>query len=174
MTDRISRAELGALLRTFSHSARRLETRKNYVVENEREAFRRFLADEADDYGWFQPWLDHIRQKADRGSVFSRVRVVPEVLTDYLRFELMLCRSNVAAGEDVRYLDVTTARRLNLPDYDYYVFDDETLALMYFTTDDVPDGARVVTDPAIVASHRTWLDQAAEAAITYERYIRTD
>jgi hypothetical protein len=174
MTGRISRAELGELVRTFRRSARRLETRRNYVVENEQEPLRRFLAGEPDDYTWFRPWLDQIRQRTSRGSAFSRVRVVPETLTDYLRFELDICRHNVAAGEDVRYLPTARARRLNLPDYDYYLFDDETLALMCFTGDDVPDGAHVVTDPAIVTSHRGWLDQAAEAAFTYEEYVRME
>lgn len=168
MTDRISRAELGELLRTFRHSARRLETRSNYVVENEREPLRKFVAGEPDDYTWFRPWLEQIQQRTGKGARFERVRVVPEVLTDYLRFELEISGHNAAAGEEIRYLTAAKARAMNLPDYDYYVFDDETLALMYFTPDDVPDGAQVVTDPAIVASHRQWLDLAAVAAATYE------
>ena len=171
MTDRISRAELGGLLQRFRHSARRLETRRNYVVENEQEPLRRFVAGQPDDYAWFQPWLNQIRQRTSDGAEFERVRVVPEVLTDYLRFELEISRHNVAAGENIRYLDAARARALNFPDYDYYVFDKRTLALMYFTADDVPDGAQVVTDPAIVASHRRWLDQATEAAITHEEYV---
>jgi hypothetical protein len=169
----IQGSDFDDLFRSFTRSAVRLETRQVYTTEEEREPLRRFLASEAIPLDWFTPWLDDVSAATEAGRQFRRVRIFTEPLTDYLRFELWTCQFNVAAGEDILYLQLDRATALNLPAYDYWLFDDERLALMYFTGDGAPLGAQLVTDPAVVRSHSRWLELAASAAIPYERFAAT-
>lgn len=92
------------LLRTCKREAFHLEVLDSYAEPNEHEPFRRFLADEPDDYAWFQPWTELIQETTSRGVAVTRVRIVTEPHTDYTRFALAVAALNVRAGEDIRYL----------------------------------------------------------------------
>ena len=100
--------------------------------------------------------------------------MVPERLTEYLRFELWLAQFNVGAGEDVRYLTQDQANPLDLPAHDFWVLDGERLALLYFTADDRLLGAELITDLVVVARHERWMDQAHPAGIPYRDYLAAD
>ncbi len=108
MADLITGEVFGRLFRTFQRSARRLETRDRYRDPEEDEALTRYLAGSPEDPGYVASrdyWLDDtVRVGVDAGRHFTRVRVVPEPLTPYLRFGLYHCAFNVDAGEDIRYL----------------------------------------------------------------------
>lgn len=161
----------------FAQTARRLETRERYDVTEERKPFERFLAGQHDggaDIGVTEPWLERVRASVAAGKRFERVRVVPEPLTDYLRFELRACQFNVTAGEDIRYLHQAEASRLDLPSHDFWVFDSATLVLLYFANDDRLLGAQAITDPDTVAVHEAWILLAMSAATSYPDYIAAD
>jgi hypothetical protein len=51
-------------------------------------------------------------------------------LTDYLRYEFAVYRYTVAAGEDIRILDVTDRPDLGLPHQDFWLFDDTSVVRM--------------------------------------------
>lgn len=173
MPDLATGAQFDELFRSFRRSAVRLETRQTYRTEVEAKPLRQFLAGEPVDLDWFRPWVDDVRSAVQAGRQFRRVRLFQDPLTDYLRFELWMCQFNIEAGEQMTYLPVAEADRLNLPNYDYWLFDNERLALMYFTNDGVPQGAQIVTDSAIVDCHQRWLNQAAEHAIPYREFADT-
>lgn len=175
MADLITGEAFGRLFRTFQRSARRLETRDCYRDPEEDEALARFLAGSPEDPGYVasrEYWLSGtIRAAVDADQRFARVRVVPEPLTPYLRFGLFHCRFNVDAGEDIRYLARDRANALDLPGHDFWLFDDERLALLWFTTDDRLLGAQIVTEPAVVRQHARWLDRAEAHATPYRDYL---
>lgn len=85
----------------FEHTAFRLETLQNYAVEYEDELFARFLTAERE--GLPAPlsdddWQQEVRDGTAAGRSYSRVHVVIEPLTDYVRFECASgYRSNIAA-----------------------------------------------------------------------------
>ncbi|WP_185992856.1 DUF6879 family protein [Streptomyces sp. 130] len=160
------------LFTTFEHTARRLETRAYYDIENERESFAQFLNGEEVDLAWFSPWLDTMREQTAAGKTVARVRVVPSDLTDYLRYELHLAESNTAAGEDIRYLDRETANRFVLPDRDFWLFDSHTLAVLHFTDEGHLLGAEIITDPAVVVEHARWLDAAFHHAQPFSEFVK--
>lgn len=173
----LNREEFAALFHSARSSARHLENRDRYDVPAEREGLRRFLVGdwtEDDERRGRTEWERVVRGVVDRGGRFERVRVVPEHLTDYLRFELFGCRLNVEVGEDVRYLARTDAARLDLPDHDFWVFDASTLVLMRFTADDRPLHHEIVTDPELVARHEGWMDLAMAHATPYQDYLAQD
>src|SRR5262249_3651683 len=139
---------LRALFHQFERSARRLETRDRYEFASEHHLMARWRAGtgtvtEAAD--WYSDWTELVQTAVAAGERFERVRVVPEPLTEYLRFELWLAQFNARAGEAIRYLGSNQANTLDLPAHDFWLFDGERLALLYFTADDRLLGAELVT-----------------------------
>ena len=168
---------LRALFHQVERSARRLESRGRYDVVSEHGLLSRWrdgtvtVAEGAD---WYSDWTELVGAAVAAGRRFERVRVVPEPLTEYLRFELWLAQFNAGAGEDVRYLARGRASALDLPAHDFWLLDGERLALLYFTADDRLLGAEFITDPVVVARHERWLDQAQASATPYRDYLATD
>jgi hypothetical protein len=167
-------ADFLALFTAARRSVRRLETRDHYEVPEERELLTQFLTGqygEAAHRAYFADWVEPVTAATTAGIRFERVRVVPEPLTPYLRLEVRWNRYNAEAGEDIRYLPRCRANELDLPAQDFWVFDGERVALMYFTADDRLLGVEVLTDPDLVASHEAWIDRAWTTATPYADYL---
>jgi hypothetical protein len=165
------------LFTSFERTARRLETRDRYDIPGERESFERFLAGQPDDPDELvkrDRWLSNLRAATAAGRRFERIRIVPESLTDYLRFEIRGTRYNVDFGEDVRYLNRHQANTLDLPAHDFWVFDASRLVLMYFTADDRHLGSELISDPDMVSRHERWLDLAFGQATPHRQYLAAD
>jgi hypothetical protein len=101
----------------------------------------------------------------------SRVHVVSEPLTDYLRYELACYESSAEAGEDIRILPTERAAGLDLPSFDYWLFDNERAAVMRYGARGLWLQTEIVTDPAFVMSCRRWQDQALSRAIPLDAYM---
>jgi hypothetical protein len=176
--DLVTGAAFAALFADFGRSARRLESRAWYRDSEESDALARFLAGlpEGPEYvAGRDHWLNGtIRAGVCAGKSFTRVRVFTDPLTPYLRFGLHHCRYNIAAGEDIRYLDQGRAIELGLPAHDYWLFDETRLALLWFTADDRLLGAQIVTEPAVVRLHAAWLDLAFAHSTTYREFLAAD
>lgn len=89
-----------------------LEMRDSYMRDDPefirwQEGYR---YDPADRDSWWRSWLDVVAETTGRGVVMRRLRVVSEPLSDYVRYEYDGTFSNVAAGEDVRWLPRSRAR----------------------------------------------------------------
>jgi hypothetical protein len=151
--------------RAFEHTAYRLEARDRYEASHENESLRKFLAGKPDDLLWMQSWLDLLREAAAQGRRFARVRVVSLPLTDYCRFGVWCAQFASGAGEDIRYLDRSRARALNLPDHDYWLFDSRLLLLMHFDDHDAFLGGEVIEDAIEIVQHNYWRDAGWHHAI---------
>lgn len=172
--NRLVGADFDALFVGFEHTAWRLETRDAYLVDDEVAPLRAFLAGDDVDLAWFAGWLETIRSAVARGRRFERVRVVPEPLTDYLRFEAWLCQYNVAAGEDIRYMPLDQARALGLPDDDFWLFDSRRLARLHFDDAGRPQGAEMIDDAGAVARAEQIRAVAWPRAIPFQQWYRPE
>lgn len=174
--DLITGADFIAMFDSVTTSARRLETRDRYAADQPR--LERWLAGEMDAIpteGARKVWLDRIRTTtAAAGATWRRVRVVRDPLTLGQRFLLMAARQSVEAGEDIRYVFRTTANERELPAHDFWLLDDDRLALLWFAGDDRTLGAQIVRDEAVVRQHRKWLDRAEKAATPYRDFLAAD
>ncbi|WP_280381927.1 DUF6879 family protein [Nocardia wallacei] len=139
------------LFRDAKHEAFHLEVRDNYYPADHPPLVR-YLADEPDNYEWFQPWLSHVRETTARGVAINRARVVTTPHNDYTRYARHVAHLNVEAGEDVRYLP----RHLIDPDEltadDWWLFDDSVVSFTVFAPGENGEwlGGGVTTDPRIV------------------------
>jgi hypothetical protein len=149
----------------------RLELLDSYHAANESEPFRRFLAGEPNDPAWREPWKQFVSLARRRGKHMARVHIVSEPLTDYVRFELdWVYPANVAAGEDVRILPRGLTANLELPNTDYWLFDDHQVGIM--TYDDAGNWLHVdlVDDPDVVRQYVRGRDTAMQHAIPLLAY----
>lgn len=166
-------AQHDVFLRLF-HDAKReafhLEVQDTYETPEESEPFRKFITNEHDDYEWFQPWLDHVRETTSRGVAVLRARVVSEPHTDYTRFSKAVARFNMEAGEDVRYLPRNLVNADELTRDDWWLFDDTVLGFTVFEPSGRWAGAAVTTDPHIVEYAREVKERVWGKAIPLKDY----
>ncbi len=178
MRDLLAPEQFIGLFRDFERDARRLETRNRYVVAAEQAALERFLAGQETDpvYELERAFWDReiVPEAVAAGKRFERVRIVPEPLTDYLRFTLRGAGYLTRAGEEIRYLDRERANALDLPAHDFWLFDSKRLVPLYFTADDRLLGVQVITEPHVVRQHVRWFELAMRHATSYRDYLAKD
>ena len=158
------------LLRACASSAVHLEMRDTYTPAD--PWFQAWLAG---DQAEFQrqldrPWLDLISEVSGRGVQVRRARVIYEPVTDYIRFEHATTQSNVAAGEDVRWLPRHLATGLLLPANDYWVFDGQRALFNYFSGPGEFLATRLSDDSVIVKQCAAAFEAVWERAIPHHDY----
>jgi len=164
--------ELGRYLTGFQRTAFRFEIRDRYNSDIGREAFRKFLAGEPDDYAWHHGWLDMVRRDREQGKRWQRVRIVSVPLSDWTRYGIEVARLSVQAGEDIRYLRRDLAEQIGLRPLDTWLFDDRQLVhLLFNDEDDTFAGAELVTDAAVLQQHQAWRDLAWQHAQRLDDFV---
>jgi hypothetical protein len=155
----------------FDRTAYRLELLDWYTSPATERRLARFLAGEKVTAAERAGWLSMLAAMRAAGKTMSRVHVIAEPLTDYLRYELACYESSVEAGEDIRILPADVATELDKPDFDYWLFDDVRVAVNYYGERGLWLRAEIVTEPAFVADCRHWRDQTLSKAIPYSDYM---
>ncbi|MEV6876999.1 DUF6879 family protein [Amycolatopsis sp. NPDC051128] len=161
--------EFSALFEDYQSSAFRLETRQVYTVPQFDESLRKFLAGDPKPESFNAAWHARIGRYVAAGKTMQRAKFVRRPLTDYSRYLLSWgVPGNVVAGEDYRILDVTD-RTVDLPEQDFWIFDDETVALLNFNEDGTVRGHELA-DSAHLDQYRKWRDLALSEAIPWSEY----
>ncbi|GAA4083011.1 DUF6879 family protein [Actinomadura miaoliensis] len=157
----------------FQSTAYRLETRQSYDVSYEQEEFERFRAGRArGQFPGIASWADRVRAGRRLGKSFTRVHVMEEPLTDYLRFEAAWCyRDTVAAGEDVRVIPIQPGQWPDgIPRLDYWLFDSHRLLLMNYSRHGTFLSAELVNDPERVSDAVRWQQRAWALSVPFNEY----
>lgn len=156
----------------FEREAWRFEAQPTYTMPREQENVARFLRGESRPVDHNARWHERVRGYVASGRRIARVRIVRRPLTDYQRYQFAWgIPGNVAAGEDIRVLDVTHGDYgLPLPGRDWWLFDEARIAHLNFR----PDGTQINReaydgDPA---PYRQWKRIALEHAVPFERYVK--
>jgi hypothetical protein len=104
------------------------------------------------------------------GKTVRRVRVVRRPLTDYIQYEFAWgFVYNVEAGEDIRVLDLTDQPGPQLPDHDFWLFDDTTVVKLLYRPDGTQEGRELLVDPDL-GVYPAWRDAAWQAAVPFRDY----
>lgn len=161
-------------LATATRSAVHLEMRDAYMLDDPE-----FIAwqqghrlNPADRGSWWRPWLDVVAEATARGVVMRRARIVSEPVTDYIRYEYDGTFTNVAAGEQVRWLPRRQTKDLALPGVDFWCFDDTTVIFNHFAGNGqwADPGMELTTDPALAKLCAAAFESVWERAIPHEDY----
>ncbi|MGH3516837.1 MAG: DUF6879 family protein [Haloechinothrix sp.] len=165
----LSSENMGALFRDFKHSAFRMEAHQTYTMAAEQENLARFLAGESKPEGHNAPWRDTVRANAEARKTMQRLKIVRRPFTDYTHYLFAWAiPGNVEAGEDYRILDVTD-RALDIPEQDFWLFDDEAVVLLNFN----PDGTlrnRELADPSDLESYLKLRDLVLAESVPFGDY----
>jgi hypothetical protein len=154
----------------FASSAFRLELRQIYTMPDEEEDLAAFEQGQLPPPDYHYGWLDTVAAAVSAGKTMRRVRVVTRPLSFYTKWEFVWGFAyNVAAGEDIRILDVTDQPALELPEHDFWLFDERTVVELLYR----PDGsqiARELVEQPNLDRYLTWRDAAWKAAVPFSDY----
>ncbi|MFM9499886.1 DUF6879 family protein [Streptomyces galilaeus] len=162
------------LLAGCTRSAVHLEMRDSYAVDYETGPFAEWRAghrlDPDDRSSWWRPWLSLVEDTTARGVVIRRARIVSEPVSEYTRFLHSFTFTNVAAGEDVRWLPRRQASTIALPGNDFWLFDDHTVYWNHFTGDGASAGGEVSNDPTAAKLCSEAFETVWARATTHDQY----
>ncbi|MFD6096840.1 DUF6879 family protein [Nocardiopsis flavescens] len=174
MTRILTREEFAQQFREFEDTAWKLEVRDRYNVTAEREEFKYWLRTGdlslEEEHARTSSWHKNVRDRTAHGKQWKRVRVVSEPLSDYIRWEHAATRFNQEAGEDIRWLPRHHPSVDELPQRDFWLFDDVWVCLLHFDEDDAPHEYEVIDEPEEVSWYRGWRDIAWRNAIPHSEY----
>lgn len=162
------------LLGAAKRSAVHLEMRDSYAVDYEKGPFAQWRAgfrhDPADRASWWRPWLDLIHETVSRGVVVRRARIVSEPVSEYTRFLYDGTFTNVAAGEQVRWLPRRRASDIALPGNDFWLIDGQLIRWNHFTGEGASAGGEISEDPAVAKLCADAFEAVWARAIPHENY----
>lgn len=164
--------QLSALFASVTRSVWRWECQGHYQVdEDELARWRAGRPAELD--AETIAWHGYIRSLRQRAIPFQRVRMITEPVTEYLVWLMSTTDANVDAGEDIRWVHESVARELGMPTYDFYLVDDERVAVLRFDTEKVLTDVEVVWQPDVVAQHRRWRGTVWHHAVQHRDFHLT-
>jgi hypothetical protein len=159
------------LFETYQRSAFRLETRQIYHIPDEQDQFHQFLRGEPGGVDEDSlEWEALVRANVVAGKTMQRAKLVRRPFTDYTRW-LMAdgVPYNINAGEDYRIVDITE-RELDLPDLDFWLFDESIVMLLHFNEDDTFREQEILENPPGLEQYLTWRDYALEHSVPFSEY----
>ena len=161
----------------FRFSAFRLETLRQYAVpaEDERITAWRARRPLPERSVRTSPWLRRVADTTAAGKRWSRVHVVDEPLSEYVRFEMVTYRESALAGEVIRITDRRADPALQALDTDFWLFDTETnrpfAAILHYDSAGCYTGAQVTDDDATVRACRAARDLALRHSVPLGAYL---
>ncbi|GHE51187.1 hypothetical protein GCM10018785_21160 [Streptomyces longispororuber] len=162
------------LLGSARESAVHLEMRDSYAVDYEKGPFADwrggFRHHPNDRDSWWRPWLDLIARTVARGVRVRRARIVSEPVSEYTRFLYDNTFTNIAAGEEVRWLPRRQASALALPGNDFWLIDGRLVRWNHFTGDGGSAGGEISEDPDAAKLCAQAFEAVWDRAVPHESY----
>ncbi|MBB5117678.1 hypothetical protein AF335_03945 [Streptomyces eurocidicus] len=159
------------LLASTERTAVHLELRDAYGDNPRFAAWREgHRVDWDDRASWWHSFHEQIAQAVRRGVAIRRARVVSEPVSEYIRWEHYATHSNVAAGEEVRWLPRRLASGLLLPPNDYWVFDDRLARIHHFAGDGAHVGDELTSEPELIKRLSSAFTSVWEYAFPHDAY----
>jgi hypothetical protein len=173
--------DLERLFATFKRSAFRLETLDEYHVDAEEERdFQRFVHGVPLPQTANAEWADEVKELTSSGKQIIRVRLLPEQVNPYLRFELEWGYPySAAAGEDIRFLPRKKATQLvgdNKTLVDFWLFDDAEAVILNYNPDATSVDVELVSAGEYLSKLVATSQLVKEAAMpwaTFYHHLRT-
>jgi hypothetical protein len=145
--------------------------RKGYAVDRATDTYAQFARGETPTWDMNSPWAHTIGAKTRDGAAVGRVRIVDNPPTEGQLYLLAHAGHNAELGEDVRNMWRADAKRVNLPDEDFWIFDSHIVALCIFDEDDNLTGAELITEPTRVNQYNRLRDVAQHYAVPYGDFV---
>jgi hypothetical protein len=159
--------DLDHLFASFERSAFRLQLLPEYVVDAEREDYKKFLAGEPLPDRASVPWLEVMRHQAELGRTWTTIHLLPSHLTPYLRYLIdWWYVHHDRAGAKIGFLPNQYTREMSaLAPYEFWLFDDVTLILLHYDLDGRFHGAKDASSEGALAAAQRARDFAIANAL---------
>jgi len=166
--------EFENLFTAFQKIAFRWERLESYRVNSEVEYFEYYihkgvcLADDCSN-----DWIKVVENANRQGKAIQRVRLLPEEIGDYLRFEID-CGYIYSAeqGEKIYFIPQNIANSLkNIPDYDFWLFDDKILVKMNYDNEGNFLGAEKIKNEHEIRKSLMAKNALIKNSILFEEWI---
>lgn len=144
--------------------------RKGYAVDRATDTYAQFVRGETPTWDMNSPWARTISVKTRDGAYVGRVRIVDNPPTEGQLYLLAHAEHNDDLGEDVRNMWRDDAKRVNLPDEDFWIFDSHIVTLCLWDDDNLT-GVELITEPARVNQYNRLRDVALHYAIPYRDFV---
>ncbi|WP_329250536.1 hypothetical protein OG223_20555 [Streptomyces sp. NBC_01478] len=156
----------------YERDAWRFEAQPTYTMPGETENVTRFLHGEPKPADHNARWHERVRGYVTSGRSIGRVRVVRRPLTDYQRYQLAWgIPGNVAAGEDIRILDVSRDDYgLPLSATDWWMFDEERVVHLNYRPDGTQIGRELIAGDT--SSYLEWKRISLAHSVPFSEYLR--
>ncbi|MCX5246279.1 hypothetical protein OG895_13700 [Streptomyces sp. NBC_00201] len=156
----------------YERDAWRFETQPTYTMPREAENVARFLRGEPKPDQHNARWHERVRGYVASGRTIGRVRVVRQPLTDYQRYQFAWgIPANIAAGEDIRILDVTREDyELPLSETDWWMFDEMRIVQLNYRPDGTQINREIFTGDT--APYLEWKRIAIAHSAPFSEYVR--
>lgn len=157
------------LIATATTSAVHLESRDVYIPSD--PLYRDWLAGRPIPEPALPGWRDLVRRHTARGVRFRRARIISEPVSDYIRYEHHITgTSNIAGGEDIRWLPRRRAGGLLVPANDFWVLDGEVVRFGYFAGNGEFLAHELTDDPGIASTCARAFEAVWELATPHADY----
>ncbi|TSB25293.1 DUF6879 family protein [Streptomyces benahoarensis] len=164
----------GELLAGCRRSAVHLEMRDHYDDPDEAPRVAAWkaghLPNPDDRESWWRPWLDLVSETVTRGVVIRRARIVSEPVSEYTRYLYDGTLTNIAAGEQIRWLSRRNASDIALPGNDFWLFDDRLVRFGHFSGEGAYLGDDVTDEPDVAKLCASAFETVWERATPHNRY----
>ncbi|MYZ36360.1 MULTISPECIES: DUF6879 family protein [unclassified Streptomyces] len=164
----------GELLAGCQRSAVHLEMRDHYDDPDEAPRVVAWKSgcrlNPTDRASWWRPWLDMVAEAVARGVEFRRARIVSEPVSEYTRYLYDGTFTNIAAGEQIRWLARRQASDIALPGNDFWLFDGRLVRFGYFSGEGTYLGDEVTDEPAVAKLCADAFESVWAKATPHEEY----
>ncbi|MFJ4771374.1 DUF6879 family protein [Streptomyces uncialis] len=158
---------------SYERDAWRFEAQPTYTMPNEAANVARFLRGDPMPPNHNERWHERVRGFVASGRTVGRVRVVRKTLTDYQRYQFAWgIPGNIAAGEDIRVLDITQDDYgLPLGGTDWWLFDEVRLVHLNYRVDGTQINRELLTGD--ITPYLEWRRTALAHAVPFAEYVKS-
>jgi hypothetical protein len=156
------------LLTATARSVVHLEARDTYDPTD--QAYLKWQKNGDTSYDW-DSWITLVGAAVERGVRFRRLRIVPEPVSDYIRWEHAISYGNIKAGEQLRWLPRHLAFDLPHPVADFFMWDQRLIAYNFTSGHGVDTGQmEYIADPRRILPVVGMFEMLWERGIPHAHY----
>ncbi|WP_371933951.1 DUF6879 family protein [Streptomyces sp. KL115B] len=111
-----------------------------------------------------------VAEAVGRGVSIRRARIVSEPVSEYIRYEHSGTFTNIAAGEQVRWLPRRRTSDIALPGNDFWLLDDRLVRWNHFAGDGSSQGPEGTTDRSAVKLCGEAFETVWDRGVPHDQY----